>query len=129
MLQFPVLELKDHFLHADADILDELAKPLSTDGADEETVKQWFSASSELCQKVNAWLLADSSRRDALATEILQLLQAAEQALASQACLAGSDITAADIAYAAALAGFYTAVRGYWMSGDRAVMKGPISHA
>lgn len=108
-----MLELKDHYLHADADILDELVKPLSTDGAAEEAIKSWFSTSSELCQEVNAWLHADSSQRPALANKIFELLKAAEEALASQACLAGSEVTAADVAYAAALAGFYKAVRSH----------------
>lgn len=106
-----MLELDDLFLHADEDILGELAKPLSTDGSAAQPNKKWFSASGQLCQKVNAWLLADPSQRPSLSNDILDLLKSAEEALADQACLTGSEVTAADVSLAAAMAGFYKAVR------------------
>ena len=110
-MQIPVLELKDRIVITDKDILEELAKPLSTPGDDGQSIKQWFSASTELCQKVNAWLLADSSERPALADDIVALLKTAEEALHGQVFLSGTAVTAADVAYAAAMAGFYKAVR------------------
>lgn len=111
LMQIPVLELQDHILIADEDILAELSKPLPVPGDAGQSIKQWFSASSELCQKVNAWLLAAPSERPALSDEILSLLKAAEETLQGQAYLSGDAMAAADIAYAAAMAGFFKAVR------------------
>lgn len=106
-----MLELKDGSILSSEAVLEELAKPLSSAAGDGKGAKEWFSASNVLCQKVYAWVVADDSQRPELAKSILVLLKAAEEALAGQAFLAGPAVTAADVSYAAALAGFYQAVR------------------
>eukprot|EP00892_Ulva_mutabilis_P002071 jgi/Ulvmu1/11865/UM081_0023.1 len=107
--KYPALELKDGVLIADADILEELAKPLPAAGNSGHSIKQWFNSSGELCQKVNAWLLAEPSQRSSLAEEIFSLLKPAEETLQGQAYLSGDAMAAPDVAYAAAMAGFYKA--------------------
>ena len=70
-------------------------------------VDEWLGSSVELAAYVSEWLLSGAEQRSRPGSAALQVLESAEAAAGKSAYIAGDQLTAADVAIAAAAAGFY----------------------
>jgi hypothetical protein len=110
-LQQPIIADGEVVVTDDVEVLKKVAGALYAEGATGTKIDEWFCSSAKLAASVSEWLLADVDKRSALESAVLQVLLSAEAAAASTAHIACDQFTAADVAVAAAAAGFYFCVR------------------
>jgi hypothetical protein len=114
-LQQPVIQDGDAVVTDDAGVLKKVAGSLYKEGGTGSKIDEWFGSSAKLATSVSEWLLADAGKRSTPESAILKVLECAEAAAASTAYIAGDQLTAADVAVAAAAAGFYFCVRSCFL--------------
>lgn len=111
-LQQPIIADGEVVVTDGVEVLKKVAAgALYPEGGIRSQIDEWLVSSVKLAASVSQWLLAGADQRSGPESAALQVLESVEAAAAKSSFIAGDQLTAADVAVAAAAAGFYFCVR------------------